>query len=100
MEERFGGPVWHASGRGRTRQESKAIALAALANVGDRELGEWIDEEGTGRGIVHVIRRLSAAEREHFGVPEPFDIRGTAEEERRIAVVFAESPDLRARLPW
>jgi hypothetical protein len=97
VAENFGGPVWHASGKGRTARESKQIALDGLTGVGDRQLGEWIDETGMGRGIVHVQRRLSDEEREAFGVPEPFDIRGTPEEERRIAAVFAEAPCLRGR---
>lgn len=97
MEERFGGPVWHASGKGTTARESKRIALAGLAGVGDAKLGQWVDEVGAGRGIVHVMRRMTDAEREAYGVPEPFDIRGTPEETRRIEAVYAEAPYLRGR---
>lgn len=97
MAENFGGPVWHASGKGSTAKESRRIALAGLNGVGDSAAGQWIDEVGGGRGIVHVQRRLTEAEREQFGVPEPYDIRGTPEQERRIAVVYAEAPYLRGR---
>lgn len=97
MAENFGGPVWHASGRGRDLRASRQIALDGLLGVGDPTLGQWIDE-GMGRGIVHVQRRMTAAEREEFSVPEPFDIRGTEEQRRRIAVVLSEAPYLRGRL--
>jgi hypothetical protein len=96
VAENFGGPVWHASGKGRTIRESKQIALDGLTGVGDRTLGEWTDDPG--RGIFHVQRRLSAEEREAFGVPEPFDIRGTPEEAKRIAQVFEEAPYLRGQV--
>lgn len=62
MAENFGGPVWHASGRGRTLRASKQIALDGLRGVGDEALGQWIDEQGAGRGIVHVQRRMTAIE--------------------------------------
>jgi hypothetical protein len=95
VAENFGGPVWHASGRGKNLSESRRIALDGLRGVGDVTLGQWIDEKGMGRGVVHVQRRLTQAERDEFGVPEPFDIRGTEEQARRIAVVLAEAPYLR-----
>jgi hypothetical protein len=63
-----------------------------LTGVGDASLGEWVDAVGMGRGIAHVQRRLTDAERATFGVPEPYDIRGTDEETRRLAAVVAESP--------
>jgi hypothetical protein len=97
VEEAFGGPVWHASGRGATKIDSRRIALDGLRGVGNALLGQWISD-GLRDGIVHVQRRLSVEEREEFGVPEPFDIRGTPEEERRIAAVYAEAPHLRGRL--
>jgi hypothetical protein len=100
VEERFGGPVWHASGRGRTPSISRALALEALSGVGDKRLGQWVDEQGMGRGIVHVVRRLTEEEREEFSVPEPYDIRGTDEEQRRIAAVLAEAPHLRRAFSW
>lgn len=77
--------------------ESRALALMALDGVGDKTLGQW-EDAGMGRAIHHVQRRLTMEEREAFGVPEPFDIRGTEEEQRRIALVFAEAPYLRGRL--
>lgn len=98
MAENFGGPVWHASGRARDERYSLALARSVLHGVGDASLGEWTDRVGMGRGIVHVQRRLTDAEREAFAVPEPYDIRGTEEEERRIGVVIAEAPHLRAQL--
>lgn len=97
MAENFGGPVWHASGKGRSRQESRFLALAALEGVGDKALGQW-ESDGVGTGIVHVQRRLTDDEREAFGVPEPYDIRGTEEEAHRIGVVFTEAPYLRGRV--
>jgi hypothetical protein len=90
--------VWHASGRGRNESESRRIALDGLRGAGNALLGQWIEVGSPGSGIVHVLRRLSAEEREAFGVPEPFDIRGTDEETRRIAAVYAEAPYLRGRL--
>jgi hypothetical protein len=96
VAENFGGPVWHASGKGRNERESLRLCQLALSGVGDRSLGEWTDREGTGRGIVHVQRRLTEAERQAFAVPQPYDIRGSAEEQRRLAVVYAEAPYLRA----
>lgn len=98
MAEGFGGPVWHASGRGGNERASVAIALAAIRGVGDPGLGEWIDRKGTGSGIVHVQRRLTDAEREAFAVPEPFDVRGTDEEVVRIGRVLDEAPHLRGHL--
>lgn len=96
MAENFGGPVWHASGKGRTIRESKQIALDGLTGVGERRLGEWMEDPG--RGVFHIQRRLSEEEREAFAVPEPYDIRGTLEETQRVAAVLAEAPYLRGRL--
>ena len=95
--ENFGGPVWHASGRGRTLGESKQIARDSLRGVGDATLGQWEGVQGR-PDIWHVQRRLTDEEREAFAVPAPFDIRGTDEERRRIADVLAEAPHLAARL--
>ena len=88
--------MWHASGCGRTIGDSRRIALDGLRGCGDADLGEWQADEG--RGIFHVQRRLTTTERQAFAVPEPFDIRGTAEERKRIEAVFVEAPYLRARL--
>lgn len=97
MAENFGGPVWHASARGRNRSESRRICIDGLRGVGDESLGQW-EFDGEKSGVVHVQRRLSTAEQERFGVPEPYDIRGTAEESERIGRVFAEAPYLRSAL--
>jgi hypothetical protein len=99
VEEAFGGPVWHASGRGRTASESRRIALDGIRGVGDASLGEWVSD-GIRAGIVHVQRRLSQDERERFAVPAPYDIRGTEEERQRITAVYREAPYLRGRLGW
>lgn len=85
--------MWHASAQGYARRESLQIARQALKGVGDAALGEW-KEDGTRGYIVHVKRRLTDLERQEFGVPEPIDIRGTSEEEARIAAVYAEAPGL------
>lgn len=98
MAENFGGPVWHASGKGRSRRESRSLALSVIEGVGDKTLGQW-EEDGVREGIVHVQRRLTAEERAEFSVPEPYDIRGTDEESKRIAVVYAEAPYLHGRMP-
>jgi hypothetical protein len=90
--------VWHASARGHTLSDSRRICRDGLRGVGDASLGEW-EFDGEKLGVVHVQRRLSVAEREEFGVPEPYDIRGTDEELRRIAEVYAEAPYLRAVMP-
>jgi hypothetical protein len=94
----LGGPVWHASGRGRTFAESKRIARTGLLDVGDASLGEWW-EEGE-NGVVHLRRRLSAAEQEAYGVLHVRDIRGTREERIRLAVVMDARPELRGILPF
>lgn len=99
MAENFGGPVWHASGQGKNANASKRIALSGIVGVGDPRLGQWIDLKGVRGGIVHVQRRLTEEERAVFGVPEPYDIRGSEEERRRIASVYAEAPYLLGILP-
>lgn len=98
MAENFGGPVWHASGKGRTASDSRRICFDGLRGVGDATLGEW-QFNGEKPGVVHVQRRLSRGEQEAFGVPEPYDIRGAQEEYRRIEAVYAEAPYLRAVMP-
>lgn len=98
MEENFGGPVWHASGCGRTLPGSRQIVRDALRGVGNALLGEW-ENDGEKPGVVHLLRRLSDGEREEFQVPEPYDIRGTYEEHRRIAAVHREAPYLTMVMP-
>ena len=98
MEERFGGPVWHASGSTYKGGLSgaKTVARAGLNGVGDKDLGQW-EYVGEQPHIWHVIRRITDAEREEFNVPEPFDIRGTPEERIRIGRVYVEAPHLVGR---
>lgn len=93
----LGGPVWHASGRGKTEAESKRLARSALSGVGDASLGEWFEKGHN--GIVHLRRRLSVDEQEAFGVTEVRDIRGTEEERIRLAVVMDARPQLRGVFP-
>jgi hypothetical protein len=89
VADNFGGPVWHASARGRNRSESRRICINGLRGVGDASLGQW-EHDGEKPGVVHMLRRLSVAEQETFAVPEPFDIRGTDEECARLASVIAD----------
>ena len=79
--------MWHASGRGASSDASLAIARRALEGVGDASLGEWI--EAAGSGVVHVRRRVSGREARNRGLVVR-DIRGTAEERRRLEIVRAE----------
>jgi hypothetical protein len=74
------------------------MCRVGLRGVGDASLGEW-EFEGESPGVVHLQRRLSREEQAIFSVPEPFDIRGTQEEARRIADVYAEAPYLRGLMP-
>ena len=90
--------MWHASGKGKNQRDSLRIALMGIADVGDAAAGEWRDLKGVRGGIVHVQRRLSTEEQERFSVPEPYDIRGTIEEHRRIAAVYAGAPYLRGMM--
>jgi hypothetical protein len=101
VEERFGGPVWHASGshRSGSEREARRVARSSLVGVGDEAFGEW-EYAGEKPGVFHVLRRLTADERSEFGVPEPYDIRGTTEERARIDAVYAEAPHLRVLIPW
>lgn len=63
--------------------DAARIARWALAGVGDAALGEWTDR-GT---AFHIKRRLTPQEQQLVG--EPRDIRGTNEEEQRMAVLIA-----------
>lgn len=80
----FGGPVWHASGRGTHPGQARRIALSALEGVGNASLGEW--EEKGNNGVYHVRRRLSAEEQNMVG--DARDIRGTTEESKRISALL------------
>jgi hypothetical protein len=70
---------------------SRVIALRALDGVGDATLGEW-EQKGT-YPILHVRRRLSAAEQTRYGL-NVRDIRGTREERERLAALSAAVPGL------
>lgn len=67
--------------------------MAALAGVGDVQLGQWIEQ---GEVAVHVRRRLSALEQLQVGLA--VDIRGTAEAVARIQRVAAAAPYIPLRL--
>lgn len=81
--------MWHASAQTRRIGDSRLAAMHALRGVGDRDLGEW-QFAGEKPLVWHVVRRLTDAEREAYGVPDPVDIRGTAEEQRRLRIVLQE----------
>ncbi len=87
----LGGPVWHASGFGRTDLESRAITRQALTGVGDSDSGEWT-ELGSG-GIFHIRRRLSTDEVESSGLTVR-DIRGTDEQQQRLFSLLDDAPNL------
>jgi hypothetical protein len=60
----------------------QAAARLALKGVGDARLGEW--EQYTGFAF-HIRRRLTPREQRSVGAV--VDVRGTPEEERRMAIV-------------
>lgn len=84
--------MWHASGMGGDPKRSRTLARMALGKVGDRQLGEWV-EQGS-RGIVHIRRRLSVAEQQAFDLMEVRDVRGTSEERDRLMTLLTEAPHL------
>lgn len=67
--------------------------MEALIGVGDPVLGQW--EERGANGVYHVRRRLSEAEQKEFGILAVRDVRGTEEEARRLAAVYAAVPAIR-----
>lgn len=81
----FGGPVWHVSVFGRFGAPNwtllEEIARHELRGVGDAAKGEWL-ERGT---AFHIRRRLTEAEMRTGGIKAVCDIRGTDEQEARIA---------------
>lgn len=93
MESNFGGPVWHASGRGLRESDSWTIAEHAIRAVGDASLGEWRAPGTAGSGVVHLRRRLTAEEAATYGHVVR-DIRGSDEEQVRLARVYAELADV------
>ena len=73
---------------------AEQMALAALEGVGDASLGEW-RERGS---AFHIRRRLTDEERKLAGNLQVRDIRGTPEEQKRFAMLFADVPYLKACL--
>lgn len=84
--------MWHASARAATEATAWALALRALDGVGDRSLGQW--RERGRRGVMHIRRRLSDAERAQAGGLIVRDVRGTEEERQRIRAILADAPYL------
>lgn len=74
--------------------KAKVLAISALAGVGDKSLGQWI-EAGRSK-VVHVRRRISASEESTIG--SAIDIRGTAEESERFRALFRDAPHLAGML--
>ncbi len=70
-----------------------ALCRDALTDVGDADLGEWW-ERGSKPGLVHLRRRLSAAEQALTG--DVRDIRGMPEERIRMAVLLRDAPHLKS----
>ena len=84
----LGGPVWHASARAATSPTAWRLAERSLLGAGDSKLGEW--REPGGNGVVHIRRRLTAAERKSIGGLSLRDIRNTAEERERLTALFSK----------
>jgi hypothetical protein len=85
--------VWHASVSGRLTFDAPVLlaqAQKALHGVGDAQLGEWMERPGR---VLHLRRRLTAHEMRTAGIDGPRDIRGTAEEEKRLAKVMPYIPE-------
>jgi hypothetical protein len=89
----MGGPVWHASASAVNTPTAWAMAERALQDVGDARIGEW--REHGNNGVVHIRRRLSAAEREDLGDLNVRDIRDTDEERNRLRALLRDAPHLR-----
>jgi hypothetical protein len=87
--------VWHASASAINEATAWAMAERALRDVGDASLGEWRER---GRGVMHIRRRLSDAEREAVGGLDVRDVRGTDEERARLRSLFRDVPGLRRAL--
>lgn len=73
---------------------AREMALGALKGAGDAALGEW-HEQGS---AYHIRRRLTADELRLAGNLTVRDIRGTPEERKRFALLFADVPYLRRAL--
>lgn len=81
--------MWHASARAESTAIAKALAETALAGVGDPTAGEW---RSRGPAAFHLRRRLTEEEAADMKVR---DIRGTAEERRRLEQLAREAPHAR-----
>lgn len=83
--------MWHVSIASHHRQvtgdQQRAAALAALDGVGSPALGEWW-QISPARRVLHLRRRLTPDEARVSG--PMLDIRGTAEERRRLEAVRHE----------
>lgn len=87
--------MWHASAKPYAMdiRLAEEMALAALKGVGDPSLGEW--RERGAAGVFHIRRRLTDAELQLAGGLQVRDIRGTPEERKRFALLYADTPALR-----
>ena len=74
----FGGSVWHASVSHSDRGVRRNIARKVLMGVGDKNLGEW---EQDNNHVYHIRRRLKIIEEKTVGGVA--DLRGTIEEKKR-----------------
>lgn len=87
----LGGPVWHASVAGGLPDECRTLALLALAQVGDVDVGQWEENGFEHNGIAfHIRRRLSEREAQIVGPVR--DIRGTPEAAVRLRRVAHRLP--------
>lgn len=87
----YGGRGASLTARGFLRRAAEEV----LAGVGNATLGQW-EEWNAAAGVLHLKRRLSAAEQELVG--EPRDIRGTPEEREIMQRLARELPPERRRL--
>jgi hypothetical protein len=78
--------VWHASVHGRYGAPVwlvlEEIARVELRGVGDATAGEWAER---GLTAFHLRRRLTAKEMVAAGITSVCDVRGTTEQQERIA---------------
>ena len=85
--------MWHASAASRVLNFEllHLMVQKMLRRVGDAKLGEWVARSTTGDGlrVVHLRRRLTAAEAKKVGPVR--DIRGTPERDRRLAATVRRS---------
>ena len=87
--------MWHASVKTYAGAPALAREMAerALTGVGDLKAGEWRHDRPQ---AYHLRRRLSAEELQLAGGLSVRDIRGSPEERKRFALLFADAPRLRA----